>query len=469
MLFDRKTKKDSNKTSNQAQDQWNGQEAVNWSSTEGYEEVRQVNNWLKWPSVWADHKAKASHEAAVSAKSSAPKSTIKKAESDHLPMVKKVEVRALVNHHHESGQAKKPEILSTSKPDKPAVKPEIIKPAAKQPSFWQRLFDKHSVGQLRRANKMRSRQIKQDSGGLPSYDDNQAHQANFQAKEERRRHLAETHRLAQRVPAPVAEKPAAEKAIERPVEKNQDPIVEKNINTPVVEQPTEPVVEKKATSQDNSNQQRLHDLRQRFEQKSWDRPTLTETNLVGGQTTLYFNWNKFWLVLTQWLVVTLFFLSLCGALLYLWQQRQNRQAADVTNRFSKINQLITLTENEVGGVLDFRTRLIMVNDMLSRHIYWNNFFSFLEKNTLPNVFYQDFTGTPDGEYVLRARTDSFDSMAKQIKVFRRSADVLEVNSEGGDMVKNEPDEKASSSEGVAPVTQLNFSIHLKIKPELFFR
>ena len=105
-------------------------------------------------------------------------------------------------------------------------------------------------------------------------------------------------------------------------------------------------------------------------------------------------------------------------------------------------------------------------------IYWSNFFSFLEKNTLPNVFYQDFSGDTSGEYILKARTDNFDSMAKQLKVLRRAADVLEVDSEGGDMIKNEPvvDESGTSSEvTTTPATQLHFSIKLKIKPELFFR
>lgn len=303
-----------------------------------------------------------------------------------------------------------------------------------------------AVGSTRKVNKARSRQIKQKSGGL-SLGAAQVNSSSFQAKEERRRQLFEARRAAQ--PAPKA----AEKPVSQPA--------------PVA--PARHQVATPAVSHESSQQQRFQDLKQRFEQKAWNRPSLTETNLVDSRATLYFNWNKFWLILTQWLVVTLFFLSLCGALLYLWQQRQSKQAADVTQRFAKINQLINLTENEVSGVLDFRLRLIMVNEMLSKHIYWNNFFSFLEKNTLPNVFYQDFSGDTKGDYILRAKTDSFDSMAKQIKVFRLSPDVLEVSSEGGEMVKNETPANASSTDEITPGSQLNFSIRLKIKPELFSR
>jgi len=303
-----------------------------------------------------------------------------------------------------------------------------------------------AISSIRKVNKARSRQIKQKSDGLP-LGAAQVNLSSFQAKEERRRQMFEARRTNQSAPK-VPEKP---------------------VSQPVPTAPAKHQASVSAVSHESNQQQRLQDLKQKFEQKAWNRPSLTETSLVDSRDTLYFNWNKFWLILTQWLVVTLFFLSLCGALLYLWQQRQNKQATDVTQRFNKIDQLINLTENEVSEVLDFRLRLIMVNEMLSKHIYWNNFFSFLEKNTLPNVFYQGFSGDTKGDYILRAKTDNFDSMAKQIKAFRLSPDVLDVSSEGGEMIKGETLTNASSTGETMPSNQLNFSIRLKIKPELFFR
>lgn len=422
MLFDHKTKKGV-----KSQDGWEGQETVNWSATEGYEAVRQVNNGLRWPSVWADRKAKLARD-----KAGQKSTTNKEPVETEKPIITTPTIKQPVDIvRANSHQAKD-------------------RSHGQQKNFWQRWLGGQSTGQARRLNKARSRQIKQKSGGL-STGAAQVSSASFQNKEEQRRQLFESRRAAQLAAVPQ----------QKPVEKIL--IKPEPASTPVIE----------PTRQDNTkadnNQQRVQDLKQRFEQKAWNRPSLTETNLVSSRATLYFNWNKFWLILTQWLVVTLFFLSLCGALLYLWQQRQTKQAADVTQRFVKINQLINLTENEVSGVLDFRLRLIMVNEMLSQHIYWNNFFSFLEKNTLPNVFYQDFSGDTKGDYILRARTDSFDSMAKQIKVFRLSPDVIEASSEGGEMVKNEPAADASSTDEIITGSQLNFSIRLKIKPELFSR
>jgi hypothetical protein len=397
MIFDRKTKKDL-----PPQDRWVSQETVDWSSIEGYEAMRQVNNSLNWPSVWAGRQIKDNQASPVKQPSTHPQVPVpNQPQPDLLKQPEKQPVNEL----------KAAVSVATAKTDK------------HKPSFWQRWLAKRSAKRLSRASKVRSQQ---PTEAVP---------------------VAKP--IAVPIKPPEPEKPVVVKTEQVAVKSAQPDQVS---HTPV-----------------NNNQPKPNNLKPSFEQKSWDRPTITETNLISNQSTLYFNWNKFFLVLTQWLVVTLFFLSLCAALLYLWQQRQAKQIADVTQRFNKINQLISLTENEVSGVLDFRLRLIVVNKLLSQHVYWNNFFNFLEKNTLPNVFYQDFSGDTKGDYILQVRTDSYDSMAKQIKIFRRSPDVIEVSSEGGERIKNEVVTDASSTEQIEPVVQLKSPIRLKINPDLFFR
>ena len=347
----------------------------------------------------------------------------------------------------------------------------------KQNHFWQFLVRGWSARKLKKLNQERSRQIKRlsVSGTLSG---SQIDSATFQTKEGQR-HQVNKVISNKAVVQPSSGKGQPSQSANLPkIEKNQEDFKNKDQDKQK-EKEQEQKQEKiskltpkmEAESQNKIEQQRFRDLQQRVEQKSWTRPTITETNLIKGQTTLYFNWRRFWLDLIQWLVITLFFLSLCGVLFYLWRQNQNKQTTDTVQRLAKVDQLVTLAENEVGDVLDFRLRLMLVSELLNSHIYWSNFFSFLEKNTLPNVFYQDFSGDTSGEYILKARTDNFDSMAKQLKVLRRAADVLEVDSEGGDMIKNEPvvDESGTSSEvTTTPATQLHLSIKLKIKPELFF-
>lgn len=465
--------KNKSKKSSDSQEQWDKKEAINWSSTEGYEAVKQVNNFLRWPSVWADKKNKSKIDVGFQPKSvfvKTPKSVKTPKPSKPVKSIKSPKPPKLT------------ELVEPAKPVEPAsLNNETVETINKhKPSiFWQSIVNKVLFRKLRRTNQLRNRQIKQSSASLVNH--SQVDKASFQAKESRRHSVIErSASQASSENRPVKQphdniKPAAVE-----LKKQEDSEALKIIEKEVKTSETADIIKEKSTNLSDNQKQRFNDLRQNLEQKSWSRPAITETNLVKNQTTLYFNWNKFWLDLIQWLVVTLFFLSLCGSLFYLWRRNQNKQAGDIVQRLAKINRLINLTENEVSGVLDFRLRLIMVSELLNKHIYWNNFFSFLEKNTLPNVFYQDFIGDTNGDYILKARTDNFDSMAKQLKVFRQSPDVLEVSSEGGEMVKNEPvaiefsedqlsDDQEVIIENIAPVTQLNFSIRLKIKPELFSR
>lgn len=454
------------KKSSVNQEQWDNKEAINWSSTEGYEAVKQVNNFLRWPSVWADKKNKAKADVGFQPESS----LIKPVKSSKFKLSK---------------LSKPPKPPKPVKPIKPAAVnlDQAVTTAVSQHSrpepgvFWQGLVNRLLFRKSKRANQLRNRQIKQSSAS--SVNSHQVDKTSFQAKESRRRAVVE--RSVHQSSSETSHNNTKSSAVE--LSKSQVEPEPKVLENNKKEVKASEIVDSEKAKADNlsdNQQQRFKDLRQNLEQKSWSRPAITETNLVNNQTTLYFNWNKFWLDLIQWLVVTLFFLSLCGSLFYLWRRNQTKQVGDIVQRLARINRLVNLTENEVSGVLDFRLRLIMVSELLNKHIYWNNFFSFLEKNTLPNVFYQDFIGDTNGDYILKARTDNFDSMAKQLKVFRQSPDVLEVSSEGGEMVKNEPviiessdeeqlDNQEVIVENIVPVTQLNFSIRLKIKPELFSR
>ena len=472
--------KSSNKKVKQPDQPFTTKEKVDWSSTEGYETMKEVNNFLKWPSVWVNRKDKTSRKINTRPTKSVqkPKAELSVDNVISKPKVDKPSFKAIPSKSIKgSDNIKKTEAPSLSKSKKEQhLEVSTSKVSQKQNHFWQFLAKGWSARKLKKLNQERSRQIKQlsSSGTLSG---GQIDSATFQTKEGQRRQVNKVisnKTVAQPLSAEVQpSQPASMPKIEENQDnfKNQNKEKQKD-KEQEQEKISKPTPKMEAESQNKIKEQRFRDLQQRVEQKSWTWPTITETNLIKGQTTLYFNWRRFWLDLIQWLVITLFFLSLCGVLFYLWRQNQNKQTTDSAQRLAKANQLVILAENEVGDVLDFRLRLMLVSELLNDHIYWSNFFSFLEKNTLPNVFYQDFSGDTGGEYILKARTDNFDSMAKQLKVFRRSADVLEVDSEGGEMVKDEPvvDESGTSSEATTtPTTQLNFFLKLKIKPELFFR
>ncbi|HQB50922.1 MAG TPA: hypothetical protein PLT32_01750 [bacterium] len=413
----------------------------------------------------AEAKAKAEAEAEAIAKAKAEEAA-KKAKLQVLKTNKErnQQIKEAGQESREQEEDRKSDIFKAKESHHQQKNKELTKD--KKPSLLDRWKNYFAAKKIKQLNKIDRKKIKRFADSLKSVEESIS-QDEYLAKEDLR--LKAAARKMNQVASFNLKPAVVKKNDNQKIEK----IVEKKIEVDKIEKP--------------SKQRVFTDLRKNFEQKSWNKPSLTETNLASGRTTLYFNWSKFWLALIQWLVVTLFFIAISGSMLYLWQQKQRRQSLEVSQRFGRIDQLISLTENEVGDVLDFRGRLIVVNDLLKNHIYWSDFFSFLEKNTLPNVFYQDFSGDTSGEYLLKARTDSFDSMAKQLKVFRRAPEVIEVSSEGGEMIKVE--EKSKAEDGIKTddqlivndedgnkkdtktklTNQLTFSIKIKIKPEVFLR
>lgn len=570
MIFgsDKKEKKST------GQDNFDGQEIINWSSTEGYDAVRQVNNRLRWPSVWGKSKddkvekikeVKKVEEKKVEKveKNEKTKITFKKKKEFGLglflkslfknskPEQNKVQQEKIKSNQIKLQQEKlKQEKIAKEKLEKEKIEKEKIEQekqrqlkikAETEAKAKAEEAAKKAKLQILKINKQRNQQIKEAEQEHQEQKDDEK-SAVFKAKESHHqqknkdiikdkkpsfferwknylaaRKIKQLNKIERKKIKRFADNlksveesisqdeylakedlrlKAAAKKIGQIVAINEKPVILKKIDNHKVENdPGKEIVSEKKNETKiepnksvNSNKQRVFtDLRKNFEQKSWNKPSLTETNLASGRTTLYFNWSRFWLSLIQWLVVTLFFIAISGSMLYLWQQKQRRQSLEVSQRFGRIDQLISLTENEAGNVLDFRGRLIVVNDLLNKHVYWSNFFSFLEKNTLPNVFYQDFSGDTSGEYLLKARTDSFDSMAKQLKVFRRAAEVIEVSSEGGEMIKVEEknkqennnkeedqlningDDQDKKEAKTKVINQLTFSIKLKVKPEVFLR
>jgi Tfp pilus assembly protein PilN len=82
--------------------------------------------------------------------------------------------------------------------------------------------------------------------------------------------------------------------------------------------------------------------------------------------------------------------------------------------FSKLNKDISVLGQEIQ----------LVQDTLNKHIYWTNFFALLEKYTVSDVYYSGLAMGTNGGLTLSATTKSYDSVAKQLKIFE-SADAAE--------------------------------------------
>jgi len=129
--------------------------------------------------------------------------------------------------------------------------------------------------------------------------------------------------------------------------------------------------------------------------------------------------------------------------------------------------------------MPFSDRLSYVGYLLDNHIYWTNFFKFLEKETLRDVYYPEGlsfginkSASADGSLVITTVSRNFDTVTKQNKVFVKSPNVLKV-----DVGQQEPllAVNATSTEGMIInrprdyENAVKFPLTLQLNPNLFLR
>ncbi|MCF7907067.1 hypothetical protein K9K85_02190 [Patescibacteria group bacterium] len=129
------------------------------------------------------------------------------------------------------------------------------------------------------------------------------------------------------------------------------------------------------------------------------------------------------LILSIVIISVLFILTrLYGGLYF------DKRAAEVEN----IKREISLLEVQSRDFLEQRNAVIKLNNKaeevqraLDQHIYWRNFFDFLEKYTLPDVYFGDFTAQAQEPVRLNAQAKDLISLARQIVAFREADDFVE--------------------------------------------
>lgn len=180
------------------------------------------------------------------------------------------------------------------------------------------------------------------------------------------------------------------------------------------------------------------------------------TDLISGETTVVFDWRKnlpvfiFWLVLSGLILVG----SFQG--LVVWEEKKVAEANTNTEKFGTLRIQIAQEEKGVDEILDLQKKLEVIKRLLDRHIYWTNFFSFLEKNTLADVAFNGFGGDTKGLYSLGGTAKDFKTLADQLITLKADKMVTWVGSRGGTASIDK------TGEGT-----ISFDLELWVKKELF--
>ncbi len=192
-------------------------------------------------------------------------------------------------------------------------------------------------------------------------------------------------------------------------------------------------------------------------------------NLVKDQAVLFIDWKK---NIRSLLLASLSSAGLIAALLVLmlvWGQIKIREGKDLISKLEIISGQIDGKEKQMADVFLFQEKLMIEKQLVDSHIYWTDFFKFLESVTLPNVYFSKFSGGVDGKYKLSASAPDFAIIEKQVGILKANPYVRKASVTGGKITYIKPNPiLASSTALVAPKTTISFTLELEVDPKLFY-
>lgn len=192
-------------------------------------------------------------------------------------------------------------------------------------------------------------------------------------------------------------------------------------------------------------------------------PKVLEVNLIKDEIDVNFNWNQHLLSLFMaFFVATLLVTEIYFGLDW-WQKQEEQKNVALNLEYETVNRQVNNIKTKANDAIIFKDKLLVTKKMADVHIYWTDFFNWLEKNTLNSVTYNGFSGNILGDYTLSANAKTFSDISWQVKVLKDNKFVDSVRVDSGSSGRGDDKEQIKLDKVV------NFSLNLKVKPEIFFR
>jgi len=122
---------------------------------------------------------------------------------------------------------------------------------------------------------------------------------------------------------------------------------------------------------------------------------------------------------------------LCTAAAYLgtdlYRLRQQRNVQGVQEEIDKVNQSINGKSDDLKILLRYKQIYENVGQLLDAHLYWSNFFDFLEQTVVADVYYDNIDADINGLVTINARAKSYTAIAQQYKALEEAPEVITVN------------------------------------------
>ncbi len=195
------------------------------------------------------------------------------------------------------------------------------------------------------------------------------------------------------------------------------------------------------------------------EERFWQPYNSVKANLIKDQGVLFFNWKQRLLTLGLALVLSSLAIGLVYVGLLIWQKERLRDNESTLANFGAINAEISKNEREIQEIVTFNRKLDVVSFILSNHVYWSNFFKFLEANTLKDVYFEKFTGDLSGQYMIPAVSRNLDAASSQLEVMKAYPLVRSVQYLAGQTVAD------ATGDG----QRTKFNLEISVDPKIFIK
>jgi len=183
-----------------------------------------------------------------------------------------------------------------------------------------------------------------------------------------------------------------------------------------------------------------------------------ETNLIQGEIVSYFDWREAGYIIGKFALIGLVIVGLLYGALFYWQTYKQEQGQIIIEGYNELESQVALLEKDIKNVVTVQAKVKAAKTLLDNHIYWTNFFDFLETDTLSDVYFDNFKGDTGGDYTLAAHAPDYEALSQQVSLLRANTDqVKTVEVMGG--------QSTDINEGSG--SRIDFTLGLTVDPEIF--
>lgn len=203
-----------------------------------------------------------------------------------------------------------------------------------------------------------------------------------------------------------------------------------------------------------------HDVQEESENENNFEDAVLATNLMDEESAPSpRNWQEKIFFASTVFIVLIIVISFAYSALVVWKKQMEKTLEEKNKQVISLNKEIKEVEDELAKKNSLNINIALVENMQKKHIYWTNFFKYLEGIINKNVVLNGFSGGVGGDYGLGAKTVSFKAIMDQLKVLNDDKDhVIEAKTTAGTIVPGGEGKEAT----------VDFSIAFKIKPDVFY-